>query len=357
MLDSFYKNKKVLVTGHTGFKGSWLCVWLKLLGADVCGYSLDAPSRVNMFDLVDAGKDILSIKGDIRDPELLSKSVVEFEPDIVFHLAAQPLVRKSYKDPVETYSTNIMGTVNLFEALRQLSNKCAIVNITSDKCYENKEWVWGYRENDPMGGFDPYSSSKGCVELITAAYNQSYFMQDGKHICLASARAGNVIGGGDFGADRLVPDIVQSIVKKARVHIRFPLSVRPWQHVLEPLSGYMVLAKKLVEEGGKFQGGWNFGPRSECVRPVKYIVDKIDELWSGEVDWKVDREKHPHEANILKLECAKARHLLNWDPNLDIDDALEWTVEWYRQYPDATKGRMRKITEKQIVAYMDKSQI
>ena len=280
--EKFWKGKSVFITGHTGFKGSWLSIWLNRMGAHVSGYSLAPPTVPSNFELTGIGKDIVSVINDIRDYSLVEKAIKTNQPEIVFHMAAQPLVRRSYVDPVETYSTNVMGTVHLLEAIRKTDCVKAVINVTSDKCYENKEWIWGYRENDPMGGYDPYSSSKGCAELVSSAYLNSFFnpVAYGTHgVALASVRAGNVIGGGDFGEDRLVPDIVRAFSISEPVNIRLPNSVRPWQHVLEPLSGYLMLAEKLYNEGGKYSGAWNFGPAEGCVKTVGWIVERIANYW------------------------------------------------------------------------------
>ena len=334
MFNQIYKNKKVLITGHTGFKGSWLSLWLKRLGAEVLGYSLEPPTQPNHFHLLSLN--IHSIIGDIRDREKFYSVVEDFKPDIVFHLAAQPLVRYSYKNPIETFETNIIGTANVFEACKKVSSVKAIVNITSDKCYENKEWVWGYRENDSMGGYDPYSASKGCAELITSSYRNSFFnIKDygEKHnTLLASARAGNVIGGGDWSEDRLIPDIVKATSKKEKVFIRNPLATRPWQHVLEPLSGYLHLGQKLLQGKKEFADGWNFGPNDESIVSVEEVVTKAKSFWN-EIEYEINTDLADlHEAMLLKLDCSKAHYYLKWKPIWDINKTLQKTINWYKTF-------------------------
>ncbi len=353
IMGSFFRNRKVFITGHTGFKGAWLCLILKSLGADVCGYALDPPTRPSLFDLVDAGKDVASIHGDVRDLDRLAKGMKEFGPEVVIHLAAQSLVRQSYRDPVGTYGTNVMGTVNLLEAVRRSDSVRAVVVVTSDKCYENREWVRGYRESDAMGGHDPYSSSKGCAELVTAAYLRSYFPEDryGEHgVAIASARAGNVIGGGDFAEDRIVPDMVRACLGNRPVRIRYPRATRPWEHVLEPLAGYLILAERLYAGGTAFGGAWNFGPLETGVREVGWLVERFISLWGPGASWEYDKDTHPQEASLLKLDCSKARSGLGWMPCLNLDEALRWTVEWYGFFRDDPSS-LRTTTEAQIRAY------
>lgn len=338
----FWQGKKVFLTGHTGFKGSWLSIWLQLLGAKVTGYSLALPTSPNMFDLVKVADDINDIRGDVRDLESLKAALADSRSEIVIHMAAQPLVRDSYKFPIETYSTNIMGTVNILEAARLQENVRAVLNVTSDKCYENRETTNGYNENDPMGGHDPYSSSKGCAELVTSAYRKSFFKSDK---AVASARAGNVIGGGDWATDRLVPDIIRAAKDKHRVYLRNPQAIRPWQHVLDPLSGYLMLLERLYTDGQPFVGGWNFGPSEDDARTVEWIAYEISKLWEG-LKLEMDNKLHPHEAHHLKLDCSKAQTLLGWEPRLKLSDAVKWTVNWYK---DQFAGEnMRSVTEKQI---------
>ncbi len=349
MVMSFWTGKKVLVTGHTGFKGSWLCLWLQSLGAEVTGYSLNPPTNPNLFEVADVGSGMTSVIGDIRDLARLQSVFAEVKPEIVFHLAAQPLVRASYVDPVETYSTNVLGTVHLLEAVRNTSSVRAVVNVTSDKCYENREWVWGYREHEPMGGHDPYSNSKGCAELVTSSFRNSFFNPE-RHsshgVALASARAGNVIGGGDWAADRLIPDILRAIGKGEPVVIRNPDSIRPWQHVLEPLSGYLQLAEKLYVEGARYGEGWNFGPNDEDAKPVSWIVGNLTKSWGEGASWKLDDSEHPHEAHYLKLDCSKAKMDLGWHPRWSLSHSLEKIIEWHRAWHAGED--MRQVTLGQI---------
>lgn len=343
----------MLITGHTGFKGSWLSLWLQSMGAQVVGYALAPPTNPSLFEVADVASGMTSIIGDIRDLEHLRKVFAEHQPEIVIHMAAQPLVRYSYIEPVETYSTNVMGTVNLLEAVRATPSVKAVVNVTTDKCYENREWAWGYRENEAMGGFDPYSSSKGCAELVTAAYRNSYFNQstfNDKHsTAIASARAGNVIGGGDWAEYRLIPDIMRAIAQGKSVNIRNPHATRPWQHVLEPLSGYLLLAEKLYTEGAAYAEGWNFGPNDEDAKPVQWIVEKLTQSWGEGASWVLDGGEHPHEAHYLKLDCSKAKARLNWHPRWHLDDALEKIVEWQRAHLNGED--MKVLTLMQITKY------
>jgi len=348
----FWKGKRVLLTGHTGFKGSWLSLWLQSMGTQVVGYALAPPSNPSLFDVAEVGKGMTSIIGDIRDLEHLRKVFAEHRPEIVIHMAAQSLVRYSYVEPVETYSTNVMGTVNLLEAVRATCNVKAVVNVTSDKCYENREWMWGYRENEAMGGYDPYSNSKGCAELVTSAYRNSYFHPEkyATHgVAIASARAGNVIGGGDWAEDRLIPDIMRAITQGKPVNIRSPYAIRPWQHVLEPLSGYLVLAQKLYEEGSTYAEGWNFGPNDQDAKPVQWIVEKLTQSWGEGASWVLDGGNHPHEAHYLKLDCSKAKMRLDWAPRWHLDQALSAIIEWQRAYCDGKN--MRELTLSQINTY------
>lgn len=342
----------MLLTGHTGFKGGWLSLWLQSMGAQVTGYALAPPTNPSLFEVADVARGMTSVIGDIRDLEHLRKVFVERQPEIVIHMAAQPLVRYSYAEPVETYSTNVMGTVNLLESVRVTSSVKAVVNVTSDKCYDNKEWLWGYRENEAMGGYDPYSNSKGCAELVTSAYRNSYFHPEkyATHgVAIASGRAGNVIGGGDWAGDRLIPDIVRAIMQGQPVNIRSPHAIRPWQHVLEPLSGYLVLAQKLYEEGASYAEGWNFGPNDEDAKPVQWIVEHLTQAWGEGASWVLDGGDHPHEAHYLKLDCSKAKMRLDWHPRWHLQDALGAIIEWHRAHRDGED--MHELTLRQIAAY------
>jgi CDP-glucose 4,6-dehydratase len=353
MFNDLYRDRKVLVTGHTGFKGSWLCIILNELGAEVSGYALNPPTSPSMYELAMVNETIHSFIGDIRDYDLLESVLKKIEPEIVIHMAAQPLVKESYRNPIETYSINVMGTVHLFEACRQTPSVKAVVNVTTDKCYENNEWLWGYRENEPMGGYDPYSSSKGCSELVTAAYRTSFFSssEDDEHnkIAIASARAGNVIGGGDWAADRLIPDFIRGISQKEKIKIRSPFAIRPWQHVLEPLSGYLGLAEKLFSDGQHYAGAWNFGPDDQDAKNVEWVIETLCELWGGSAQYEIDKQPHPHEASYLKLDCSKAKAELNWLPRWDIRTALKSVVEWNKAL--LSKEKMRIVTEQQIQKY------
>ncbi|MCK5535965.1 MAG: CDP-glucose 4,6-dehydratase [Bacteroidales bacterium] len=334
-----YKDKTVLVTGHTGFKGSWLVYWLKEMGANVVGYSLEAPTTPNHIGLL--GLDIISIIGDIRDQQKLDETFITYKPDIVFHLAAQPLVRLSYDEPVETYETNVMGTLKVLESCRKTDSVKAIINITSDKAYENKEWIWGYRENDPMGGYDPYSSSKGCAELLASSYRNSYFnLNDYKtkhNTLLASCRAGNVIGGGDWAQDRLITDIMVAVSKGDKVKIRNPYATRPWQHVLEPLSGYLHVGQKLLEGKKEFAESWNFGPSDEGSIAVEEVIQYIQKYW-GKIDYEQNlSDDHPHEAKLLKLDCSKAHIILKWKDVWDSQKTFKMMTNWYKAYSEDNK--------------------
>ncbi|MDC0098311.1 CDP-glucose 4,6-dehydratase [Flavobacteriaceae bacterium] len=345
---SFWKGKKVFLTGHTGFKGSWLSLWLQNMGALVKGYSLDVNTKPALFIEANVSAEMESEIGDIRNLEQLTKSIVSFSPDILIHMAAQPLVRLSYHEPVDTYTTNVIGTVNVLEAARKCKKLKAIVSVTTDKCYENREWDWGYRESEPMGGHDPYSSSKGCAELVTSAYRRSFFSSEDT-ASLASARAGNVIGGGDWAEDRLIPDILRAFEKSKPVVIRNPLSTRPWQHVLEPLSGYLVLAQELFLNGDNFAEGWNFGPKDEDCKPVSWILDKMVESWGGNASWSLDKENNPHEAGFLKLDCSKAASRLKWKPKWNLQLTLRSIVEWHQIYSNG--GDVKKQCLKEINTY------
>jgi len=346
-----YRQRKVLVTGHTGFKGSWLAYWLLKMGANVCGYALPPPTNPNHFDLLKL--DMESHIGDIRDIKRLLAVLALFRPEIVFHLAAQPLVRLSYKEPRETFETNVMGTINVLEACRQTPSVRAIVNITSDKCYKNKEWVWGYRENDPMGGFDPYSASKGCAELVASSYRNSFFnLADygrGHSLLLASCRAGNVIGGGDWAQDRLIPDIMKAVSKGETVIIRSPNATRPWQHVLEPLSGYLLVGQKLLEGKKEFAEAWNFGPGDNSSISVEEVLKQIQKYWPN-INYKIDQDTNaPHEANLLKLDCSKAHIKLGWKETWNSLEAFKNTTNWYRIYYEENFV----VTEEQINQFVN----
>ena len=348
----FWQGKRVFLTGHTGFKGGWLSLWLQSMGAEVHGYALGPSTKNNMFDVADVGKGMASsVIADIRDKDRFSQAMKMAKPEIVFHLAAQSLVRYSYFQPAETYEVNVMGTVNMLEAVRATPGIKAVVNVTTDKCYENQEWVWSYRENEAMGGFDPYSSSKGCAELVTAAYRRSFLEPAG--IALASARAGNVIGGGDWAADRLIPDFLRAIDAGETLKIRSPLSTRPWQHVLEPLSGYLLLAEQIHSGGAGFAEAWNFGPTDEDARPVRWVVERMAEL-RKDVNWQCDEEMHPHEANDLRLDSSKARKRLNWQPRWRLQIALQKTLAWHEAWRKAED--MRSVTLAQISGYVSEKQ-
>jgi CDP-glucose 4,6-dehydratase len=330
----FWAGKVVLLTGQTGFKGSWLALWLQSMGAKVVGYALPPPTNPSLFVAAKVAEGMTSIEGDVRDFPVLSKVFEKWQPEIVIHMAAQSLVRFSYANPIETYSTNVMGTVHLLEAARLAGSVRAIVNVTSDKCYDNREWIWGYRENEPMGGYDPYSNSKGCAELVTSAYRNSYFNPkefDRHGVALASVRTGNVIGGGDWAEDRLIPDIMRAITQGKPVHIRNPHAIRPWQHVLEPLCGYLMLAQKLWEDGAAYGEGWNFGPNDEDARPVSWIVERLTGMWGEGAAWVLDGGgDHPHEAHYLKLDCSKARAKLGWIPQWNLSETLGYIIDWHK---------------------------
>ena len=347
----FWANRRVLVTGHTGFKGSWLSLWLQNMGAQVIGYSLPPPTKPSLFEVAYVAEGMTSISGDVRDFEKLSAVISEYKPEIVIHMAAQALVRYSYKNPLETYTTNVIGTANILESVRVARCVKAAIIVTSDKCYENKEWLWGYRESDRIGGHDPYSSSKGCAELVTAAYRNSFFpvnQYDAHGIAVASVRAGNVIGGGDWAEDRLIPDIMRAFMEGRPAHIRNPNAIRPWQHVLEPLSGYLLLAEKLYSNGKEFSQPWNFGPDNDDAIQVSKVVESLVTLW-GDAVWELDAAPKPHEANYLRLDSSKSRNILGWSPKLHIRKALELTVKWYKGF---MKGAdISQLTANQIADY------
>jgi len=324
----FWSGKRVLVTGHTGFKGAWLCVWLRELGALVSGFSLKTTTSPALYDLAKVGETISSHFGDIRSESAIRQVIRAEEPEIVIHMAAQPLVQASYTDPVSTYATNVMGTVHVLEATREVGSVKVVINVTSDKCYENREWVWAYRESDAMGGYDPYSSSKGCAELVTSAYRRSFLSDAG--IALASARSGNVIGGGDWSAGRIVPDLLRAAETGESLDIRNPKAIRPWQHVLEPLAGYLILAQKLLEDESRYADAWNFGPSEDSAIPVQELARRLLNLLESEAGWHSSPQTSPHESQLLRLDISKARHGLGWEPLWSIDDTLEKVAEWYR---------------------------
>ena len=349
---TFWSGKRVFLTGHTGFKGGWLSLWLQSLGAEVQGFALAPSGQDNLFTEANVALGMGSAIGDIRDRDAVTRAMGAFGPEIVIHMAAQPLVRLSYAEPVETYATNVMGTVHVLDAVRQTPGVRVVVNVTTDKCYENKEWAWGYREDEPMGGYDPYSNSKGCAELVSSAYRRSFFQHGGP--ALATARAGNVIGGGDWASDRLVPDILRAFERGEPVVIRNPLSTRPWQHVLEPLAGYLTLAQRLWDDGAGFAEGWNLGPRDEDARPVQWIVEQLAARWGRGARWELDVGTHPYEANYLKLDISKARARLGWQPSWRLADALQHIVTWHQAWLD--KQDVRALCLQQIAQYVRDSQ-
>ena len=347
-----WSGKRVLLTGHTGFKGGWLSLWLQQKGVELCGIALEPPTKMNLFEDAHVERGMRSVIGDIRDANMLKQTFAEHRPEIVFHLAAQPLVRSSYEDPLRTYSTNVMGTANVLEVARKSEGLRAIIVITTDKCYENCEWEWPYRETDRLGGYDPYSNSKACAELVVSAYRNSFFnaADYSRHgVAVATVRAGNVIGGGDWAEDRLIPDIMRAIMRGEPVRIRNPHAIRPWQYVLEPLSGYLMLAEKLWEDGAAYGEAWNFGPNDEDAKPVSWIVDRLTNTWGEGASWVLDDGDHPHEAHYLKLDCSKAKSRLNWQPRWHLEDTLSAIVDWY--HGRQTGEDMRAVTLRQIVAY------
>lgn len=344
---AFWRGKRVFLTGHTGFKGSWLSLWLQSMGAVVRGFALPAPTEPALFHVALVEKGMEHCVGDIRDFATVQAQMSAFQPEIIIHMAAQPLVRRSYQQPIETYATNVMGTVHVLEAARHAGSVKAIVNVTTDKCYENREWAWGYREDEPMGGYDPYSNSKGCAELVSAAYRKSFLSKDG--IAVATARAGNVIGGGDWATDRLIPDILQALQQAQPVLIRNPHAIRPWQHVLEPLSGYLLLAERLYNQGQADAEGWNFGPRDEDAKPVQWIVEHLCETWGDGASWTLQPGNHPHEASFLKLDISKARQRLQWAPRWSLENALTRITEWHQAWLSGQD--MRAVCLNQISQY------
>ncbi len=354
MTPAFWQGKRVLLTGHTGFKGSWLSLWLQALGAEVTGFALDAPTRPSLFEAAGVAAGMDSIIGDVRDGDAVKRAMARARPEIVIHMAAQALVRYSYANPVETYAVNVMGLVNVFEAVRATPGIRAVLNVTSDKCYENKEWAWGYRENEAFGGHDPYSNSKACAELVTAAYRSSYFNagQYQEHgVALASGRAGNVIGGGDWALDRLIPDMLRAIGKGEPVLIRSPHAIRPWQHVLEPLSGYLALAERLYTHGAAYAEGYNFGPADADAMPVDWLVERLCQAWGEGAWWILDAPPHVHEAHYLKLDCSKARARLGWQPRWNLAHTLDTIVEWHQA--SARGADMRALTLAQITEFQN----
>lgn len=356
---SFWRGKRVFLTGHTGFKGSWLTIWLTSMGAKVTGYALEPSTNPDLFSVAKVGKLMeCSDIANICDLEVLQNAMTKASPEIIIHMAAQPLVRYSYRNPVETYATNVMGTVNLLESARNIKGVKAIVVVTTDKCYENKEWIWGYRENEPMGGYDPYSNSKGCSELVVSAYRQSFFSDDkyAEHgLALASARAGNVIGGGDWSEDRIIPDAIRAFNSNESLILRNPTATRPWQHVLEPLSGYLVLAQALYQKGAEFSGAWNFGPRDEDARSVREVIDLLISRWDSPVKWTGDSSIQPHEAQFLKLDCSKARQYLGWRPKWNLEKAIENIVSWNQAFKRADDMYSHSLS--QIDIYMKQDEL
>jgi CDP-glucose 4,6-dehydratase len=351
---AFWQRRKVLLTGHTGFKGSWLALWLQHLGSEVAGYALAPHTTPSLFSAANVAEGMTSVIGDLVDLPRLKDALSSHRPEIVLHLAAQSLVRASYRDPIGTYETNVLGTARVLEAVRSCDSVRAVVIVTTDKCYENREWVWPYRENDALGGHDPYSNSKACAELVTGAYRNSFFPLEryAEHrVAVATARAGNVIGGGDWSADRLMADIVRAFETGATLQIRNPKATRPWQHVLEPLRGYLTLAEKLHEHGPKFSGAWNFGPHYNDAQPVEWIVEHLASRWRSQdgnpPKWEIDRGQHPHEANMLKLDWTKASHELDWHPVLSLPEALDITLDWYQDV------RVRENAQQKCIGQID----
>lgn len=349
---TFWSGRRVLLTGHTGFKGSWLALWLEALGADVTGYALEPPTEPSLYHEAGVERGLRSIIADIRDYDRLKAAIAASRPEVILHLAAQSVVKRGYADPIETYGSNVMGTVHLFEAVRTLGTGCAIVNITSDKCYAHRSSGAPYREDDPMGGDDPYSNSKGCAELVTTSFRQSYFAPDSlaRHgVALASARAGNAIGGGDWTADQLIPDLIRAFMAERPCLIRSPGGIRPWQFLLEPLRGYLMLAERLVGQGAEFASGWNFGPVDSDAKPVSWIADRLQQSWGGSARWSRDAGAHPAEAAELRLDASKAAASLGWRPAIGLDMTLDWIVQWYRGW--AAGEDARSLTQGQISRY------
>ena len=353
MIDlSFFKGKKIFITGHTGFKGTWLSRMLLTAGSEITGYSLPTPTTPSLFELTQTYHDITSLEGDIRDYETISKAIKDFRPDIVLHLAAQPLVRYSYKEPAMTYEVNVMGTVNILDAVRKTDSVVSFLNVTTDKVYENKEWVWGYRENENLCGYDPYSNSKSCSELVTSSYRNSFFNET--ETSVSTARSGNVIAGGDFAEDRIIPDCIRSLAKGQEVMIRNPYSTRPYQHVLECLSGYLLLAQKQYSNKS-YEGAYNFGPDPTSYISNEYLVDTFCKLWGPDASWSAVEGEGPHEANILKLDSSKAKSTLGWAPKWGIKTSIEKIVSWTKRYLDGED--CASITDRQISDYLEHNNV
>jgi len=350
-----WQGRRVFLTGHTGFKGGWLALWLAKLGATVRGYALNPSTTPNLFTVANVASAVEDIRGDLRNQATLERAITEFAPEVVFHLAAQPLVRASYDDPIGTYETNVIGTARLLDSIRRTPSVRAVVAVTTDKCYENMEWIWPYRETDPLGGYDPYSSSKACAEIVAAAYRQSYFPLDklakpnGHSVAIATGRAGNVIGGGDWSPDRLLPDLVRGFLSGAPVLIRRPYAIRPWQHVLEPLHGYILLAERLLTHDPRYATAYNFGPTEDDAKPVAWIADRMAHFWGDGASWLIDQDPGPHEAGYLKLDASRARNDLGWTPLLRLETALEFLVHWYRAWQQ--QSDMHAFTLSQIQRY------
>jgi len=352
MNPQFWKGKTVLLTGHTGFKGSWLSLWLQKLGANLIGFSKDVPTKPSLFEIVKVKDGMTSLIGNVCDYVRIEKVIQDYKPEIIIHMAAQAILRYSYKDPIETYSTNVMGTVNLLESIRKNGNARVILNVTSDKCYKPDKVSSGFKEDDRLGGYDPYSNSKACSELITSSFRNSFFnpsQYNDHEVSLASVRAGNVIGGGDWGPDRLIPDIMKGILNNESVEIRHPDAIRPWQHVLDPLNGYLILMEKLWSSGQDYSEGWNFGPEKNDEKPVRWIIEKLTDQWNRNIKWKLDERKNPHEEEYLRLDCSKAKLKLGWKPKLNLEKGLLWTTNWYKHYEE--NQNMKEISEEQIVEF------
>jgi CDP-glucose 4,6-dehydratase len=347
----FWKGKKVLLTGHTGFKGGWLAIWLQHLGAELVGYSLPPPTTPSLFEVASVAEGMVSILGDVRDLAQLRDVMARLHPEIVVHMAAQSLVRPSYEDPVTTYATNVVGTVHVLEAVRRTGGVRVVLVVTSDKCYRSREWGWSYREDDALGGHDPYSNSKACAELVTSAFRDSFFtsVRGIPDTAVASARAGNVIGGGDWAADRLIPDIFRAIEGGKPVVLRNPKAIRPWQHVLEPLSGYLLLTERLWRDGKEHSEAWNFGPSDDDAKPVAWVAEELLRRWRANTVWRADEAEQPHESQSLKVDCTKARARLGWAPRTDLSLALDWVAEWHRAHHE--RREMRDVTQAQIAAF------